>query len=91
MLSQGGDVKGDLRGEGVGASQTIPIGAIRHSHSSTSNLEADAVLHRVILKDYGIPLYEFRTVTEMLYAVSAVVKGMTLIASWMESYNAENL
>ncbi|KAH9891321.1 hypothetical protein C8Q73DRAFT_792734 [Cubamyces lactineus] len=68
----GGDVKGDLRGEELGTSQTISIGAIRHSHSSPSNLEADAVLHRVILKDYGIPLYEFRTVTEMLYALSAV-------------------
>ncbi|KAH9891300.1 hypothetical protein C8Q73DRAFT_837842 [Cubamyces lactineus] len=76
----GGDVKGDLRGEGVGASQTISIGAIRHSHSSPSNLESDAVLHRVILKDYGIPLYKFRTITEMLRAVSAVVKGHRVLA-----------
>ena len=73
----GGDVKGNLRGGVVDESLTISIGAIRHSHSASSSLEVDAVLHRMVLKDYGLPLHKFRTILEMLRAVRAVVKGTT--------------
>ncbi|KAI0656833.1 hypothetical protein C8Q70DRAFT_1009106 [Cubamyces menziesii] len=76
----GGDVEGNLRGGVVDESLTISIGAIRHSHSASSSLEVDAVLHRMVLKDYGLPLHKFRTILEMLRAVRAVVKGHRVLA-----------